>query len=84
MKTPIQEHIEWLEKEYKKFDAEDNVAYWFHNRGIRQAIDHAESLLEKEKEVIKDAHLDAYIDMNMAFRGADRAEEYYNKTFKTK
>jgi len=41
-------------------------------------------MLEKEKQVIIDAHLDAYIDMNMAFRGADRAEEYYNETFNTK
>jgi hypothetical protein len=34
-----------------------------------------------EKEQIMDAHEKAYIDMNLSFRSADRAEEYYNETY---
>ena len=72
MKTPMQEHIEWLEKEYKKFDAEDNVAYWFHNRGIRQAIDHAESLLEKEEEVMS---------VSKRFSSAEKMAEWLHNNY---
>jgi len=35
-----------------------------------------------EKEQIMDAHEKAYIDMNLSFRSADRAEDYYNETYK--
>jgi hypothetical protein len=35
-----------------------------------------------EKEQIMDAHEKPYIDMNLSFRSADRAEEYYNDTYK--
>ena len=34
-----------------------------------------------EKKQIMDAHEKAYIDMNLSFRSADRAEEYYNETY---
>ena len=34
-----------------------------------------------EKEQIVESHEQAYIEMNMAFRGADRAEQYYNETY---
>jgi hypothetical protein len=34
-----------------------------------------------EKEQIMHAHEKAYIDMNLSFRSADRAEEYYNETY---
>lgn len=37
--------------------------------------------LQEEKEQIINAHLDAYVEMNMSFRGADRAEQYYNETY---
>jgi hypothetical protein len=36
---------------------------------------------QMEKEQIIDAHLNAYVEMNMSFRGADRAEQYYNETY---
>jgi hypothetical protein len=36
---------------------------------------------EMEKEQIMNAHEKAYIDMNLSFRSADRAEEYYNETY---
>ena len=51
-------------------------------RGIPSHI--IEQAKAMHKEEIMDAHLDAYIYMNMSFRGADRAEEYYNETFNTK
>jgi hypothetical protein len=40
-----------------------------------------EQALEMEKEQIIEAHEQAYIEINMAFRGADRAEQYFNKTY---
>ena len=36
---------------------------------------------EMEKKQIMGSHEQAYIEMNMAFRGADRAEQYYNETY---
>jgi hypothetical protein len=81
MKTPMQELIEQLyTMYYKALTIETDLS----RTGLSNAICLAESMLEKEKQVIIDAHLDAYIDMNMAFRGADRADEYYAKTFNTK
>ena len=53
MKTPMQEHIEWLEKEYKKFYKDTDVPRWFYNNGIEQALNHAESMLEKEKKFMQ-------------------------------
>ena len=41
-----------------------------------------EKALAMEKEQIINAHEKAYIDMNLSFRSADRAEEYYNDTYK--
>jgi hypothetical protein len=37
--------------------------------------------MEMEKDQIIDAHDDAYISMNLAFRGFDRSVEYYEKTY---
>ena len=86
MKTPMQDLIEKLKSQRERqislmtnqlmIDTVDAV--------FTYAIENAELMLEKEKQVIIDTHLDAYIDMNMAFRGADRADEYYAKTFNTK
>jgi hypothetical protein len=44
-------------------------------------VDIIEQALAMEKEQIMDAHEKAYIDMNLSFRSADRAEEYYNETY---
>ena len=81
IQTPMQELIDLLEEEYKKFDAEDEVVYWFHNRGIRQAIKHAESMLEKEKETVCNAFSDA---QHGAVESMMTAEEYFEETFNTK
>jgi hypothetical protein len=37
--------------------------------------------VEVEKDQIIDAYDDAYISMNLAFRGFDRSVEYYEKTY---
>ena len=37
--------------------------------------------VEVEKDQIIDAHDDAYISMNLAFRGFDRSLEYYEATY---
>jgi hypothetical protein len=45
------------------------------------------SILEKAKDMEKyqiiDAYDDAYIAMNLSFRGFDRSVEYYEKTYGT-
>ena len=52
MKTPMQEHIEWLKKEYKKLESMGELGIALH---IGDCIQNAESLLEKET-VIKELH----------------------------
>ena len=79
MKTPLQELIEQLEKEHKRFLEEDDVPNWFYKNGIKQAIKYAESLLEKEKEVMYD-FADDY--QRNCFQKA--ANIYFEETFKTK
>ena len=44
----------------------------------KELIDQAKAM---EKEQIVESYEQAYINMNMAFRGADRAEQYYNETY---
>jgi hypothetical protein len=56
---------------------------WFYQRILAKDIKSVfEQALAMEKEQIMDAHEKAYIDMNLSFRSADRAEEYYNETYK--
>jgi hypothetical protein len=44
-------------------------------------VDIIDQAKEMEKEQIIDAHDDAYIAMNLAFRGFDRSLDYYEKTY---
>ena len=77
MKTPMQEHIEWMyEKlhilaEYRNMDAGIEVD---------ECIQHAESMLEKEKESIMNAYDIGWSDGN---KGQDLNDLYYNETFNT-
>ena len=73
MKTPIQELIEII----KKRKEDDEAMPFMYNDKI---IALAESLLEKEKEVMYDAWLVAISN----FRNDTFFEEYYNETFNTK
>ena len=76
-KTPLQELIEWLKKEHEliqRLGGENERLL------IEECIKNAESMLEKEKEVMYDAWLVAISN----FRNDTFFEEYYNETFNTK
>ena len=70
MKTPMQELIEWMSKVIVALPDESVGA---RNQMIIGKMK-AESLLDKEKEVIMEAW----------DKGKASAEEYYNETFNTK
>ena len=71
MKTPMQEMLEWV-RATLPMDLDTS-------RVIEQKI---ESLIEKEKKVIKEAFLDGKLD-GWHNQWAD-ANDYYNETFNTK
>ena len=71
MKTPIQELIEQL-KELQ--DTQDPY-------GLHDAIELAESMLEKEKEQIMDAYMEGGDWESLP---QPRFDNYYNSTFNTK
>lgn len=50
MKTPIQEHIEWLKEKYKILIEHEGQGVALE---IGDCIEHAESMLEKEEAMIK-------------------------------
>ena len=80
MKTPMQEHIKWLKERHKHFSSQwemDIVA------GLEYAINHAEQMLEKEKEQIMDAWMDDRFPLDKDWV-KQCAEQYYNETFNTK
>lgn len=51
MKTPIQELIEQLKKEAQFISDNDHIEDRMWRNGMREAIERAESLLEKEKDL---------------------------------
>ena len=65
--------IEWLENILHDFIHPE------HGAEFASYIEQAKAM---EKEQIIEAHEQAYIKMNLAFRSADRAEDYYNETYK--
>jgi hypothetical protein len=73
MNTPLQELLEWV-RATLPMDLDTP-------RMIEEKI---ESMLEKEKEVIKNAYIEGCGD-NILCESTDkkRAEEYYNETFNT-
>ena len=70
MKTPMQELIETFEEMRSPIDSKVDVDF---------AISLVKSMLEKEKEVIKDAY-----NYGQQIPPFDYAERYYNETFNTK
>ena len=68
MKTPMQELIQTLKEMQESLDP----------YGLHEAIEMAECMLEKEKEVIETAFLEGRI-----LRPLD-SEQWYNQTFNTK
>lgn len=77
MKTPMQEMFDQL-----KASRKDEYGLAF---AIDMLLENEETMLEKEKEVIKNAYIEGCGD-NILCESTDkkRAEEYYNETFNTK
>ena len=81
MKTPMQELIERLEC---LIGLSEGTKY---EKGLKYAKEHAESMLEKEKEVMQEFALSSFrqIKNNMVVKSAQMiVEEQYNQTFNTK
>jgi hypothetical protein len=78
MKTPMQQHMEWLDKKYISHlqDEETGLALevWY-------CLKNAEEMLEKEKEAIMNAYDIGWSNGN---KGQDLNDLYYNETFNTK
>ena len=75
MKTPLQEHIEWLKEKHKTVINHPYVE-------IGDCIEHAESMLEKEEVMIKYSYLEGaniytYEPVPL------QANDWYNKNFNT-
>jgi hypothetical protein len=65
--------IEWIQDKLPSIFIDDDNGFY------RKLFEQA---LAMEKEQIMDAHEQAYIKMNMSFRAADRAKDYYQETYK--
>ena len=82
--TALQELIEILNESQKFTNDNDSKEDKYYRRGLREAIEEANKLLEKEKEQIKNSYLDG--DGNGCgcydFLTNEDAEQYYNETYK--
>jgi len=78
MKTPIQEHIEWLKEKYKTLIEHEGQGVALE---IGDCIEHAESMLDKEEEMIKYSYWEGGQDVPCA---DFTVNDWYNKTFNTK
>ena len=78
MKTPMQELISVIRK---RQEDEDVQPFMWHE----QIVELAESMLEKEKEVMCGIYDDAVARLDTSYIGTEKyGEQYYNETFKTK
>ena len=77
MKTPIQEHIEWLKEKHKTGVNPKLLPYV----EIGDCIEHAESMLEKEEVMLKYSYWEG-IEDDMQLKVS--VNDWYNKTFNTK
>ena len=78
MKTPIQELIDRVGNMAQGLDADELYDYF---------MEKATQMLEKEKEVIMDAHIEGqrvFDKFPHTQWTNDQAEQYYNETFNTK
>ena len=81
-KTPMQEHIEWLKEEIEAYALLLDVKKV---EALTLAKEHAESLLEKEKEVMCGIYDDAVAQIDTSYIGEEKyGEQYYNEIFNTK
>ena len=84
MKTPMQDIVDELKSElHISYNLPEEREY---NSGLRAALVMAEGMLEKEKEVIMDAHKDGafHTDWDEDTDVVENAQDYYNETFNTK
>ena len=77
MKTAMQEHIKWLKIERGRLESAGELGIALH---IGDCIEHAESILEKEKEVMCEFTLSYFIDNTEG----ETIEDFFDETFKTK
>ena len=83
----MQEHIEFLKKEWLIVKNLESLGYIGVALHIGDCIEHAKSMLEKEKEVIVRSFMNVSDDKDTRLEDVhlrEFAEDYYNKTFKTK
>ena len=82
--TALQELIEILNESQKFINDNDSKEDKYYRRGLIEAIEEANKLLEKEKEQIKNSYLEG--DGNGCgcydFLTNEDAEQYYNETYK--
>ena len=82
--TALQELIEILNESQKFINDNDSKEDKYYRSGLREAIEVANKLLEKEKEQIKNSYLEG--DSNGCgcydFLTNEDAEQYYNETYK--
>ena len=82
--TALQELIEILNESQKFINDNDSKEDKYYRSGLREAIEEANKLLEKEKEQIKNSYLEG--DSNGCgcydFLTNEDAEQYYNETYK--
>lgn len=78
MKTPMQQHMEWLHKKYILHLQEEETGLALE---VWYCLKNAEQMLEKEKEVIENAYWDGG---QWVPTSGSQCEEYYNETFNTK
>ena len=84
MKTPMQELIQSLKAEQITASNEWQMGY---QKALHNVIIEVESMLEKERNLIADAHIEGqrvFDDYPHTQWTTDQAELYYEKTFKTK
>jgi len=69
MKTPMQEHIEWIKKVKKRLESAGELGIALHIAGC---IEHAESMLEKEEEIMS---------VSKRFSSAEKMAEWLHNNY---
>jgi hypothetical protein len=83
--TALQEHIEWLKKQLQQCIDDGYSSSWIY--AYQLAIDNAESMLKKEKQIIIDAIIicekEHYVHSTVCPLQfvIDKAEQYYNNKY---
>ena len=76
----MQKHIEWLKEQLQELYDDNRVGSYtdvFREKIFLSSIKHAESVLEKEKDQIKEAFLEG----SLSWATGASAEQYYSETY---